>query len=90
MEGKHGDWLVFARTEEEDLAAHLLLFRCCDELGFYFDLDGDQAEWYEKAKQGDGQAAKWLLGCREDYEYERLYVEWVDAPTDKLEDGQAT
>jgi hypothetical protein len=74
--------MVFARTPAEDLAAYLMLFKAMDAHNYYWDVLADTAEWYEKAKQGDEQAAKNLLCVRSDegYEYETIEVERIDTP----------
>ncbi|MHC4188411.1 MAG: hypothetical protein ACYSUB_01880 [Planctomycetota bacterium] len=71
---KHGDYPVYARNEAEKGRAYLHLFNLMDRYGYYFSLNGDQGDWYKKAKQNDAQAAQWLLEYRSycQYEYERI------------------
>lgn len=69
---KHGDYPVYARDDAERDRAYLHLFKLQDGYGFYCDLEGDEPDWYEAAKQGDAQAARWLLDLRSDYEYEQI------------------
>lgn len=77
---KHGDVLVYARTLEEEARAWLYLFKCMDDMGYYGDLEGDEPDAYKAAKKGNAKAAKWLLGMRSDYEYERVTVEYPVVP----------
>jgi hypothetical protein len=73
---KHGDYAVYARDEAEQDRAYLHLFNLMDGHGYYrCGLDGDQVDWYEKAAQGDAQAAKWLLDYRSDFYYEYEVIE---------------
>ena len=77
---KHGDCPVYARNDAERDKAYLYLFNLMDGQGYYWDLDGDEPDWYTKAKQGDTQAARWLLDLRSDYEYERIEVIYPEVP----------
>ena len=77
---KHGDYPVYARDDAERDKAYLHLFNLQDGYGFYCDLDGDEPDWYEAAKQGDAQAARWLLDLRSDYEYERIEIVYPEVP----------
>jgi len=82
-EGKHGGWLLAARTDDELDRAYLKLFQHLDENGYYeYGLDGDQPDWYDKAKDGDAEAARWLLELRSDlgYEYERVSLDYAETP----------
>jgi hypothetical protein len=81
--GKHGDVYVLARDTEEEKRAYLYLFKIMDDNCFYTcGLDGDQVDWYAKAKEGDAKAAKWLIDLRSQlgYEYERVEKEYVVEP----------
>lgn len=79
--GKHGNWMGFARTQEEADKAYLKLFKMLDEMGFYQDnLNGDCIDWYKQAKKGDAQSARWLIDCRYDWEYERVEFLYVETP----------
>jgi hypothetical protein len=84
---KYGTCLVFARTPAEDLAAYLMLFQAMDAQNYYWDIweDADAGEWHQKAKGGDGEAARTLLGVRseEGYEYETVEVQHIDTPPAK-------
>lgn len=77
---KHGDVLVYARTPKEEARAWLYLFKMMDGMGYYGDLEGDEVDAYKRAKGGDAQGAKWLLGIRSDYEYERVEEEYPVVP----------
>jgi len=80
LKGKHGDVLVAARDPEEEARAWLYLFKIVDSWMCYVDLEGDEVDAYKRAKEGDSQAAEWLLGLREDYEYEEINVDYVTIP----------
>jgi hypothetical protein len=84
---KYGTCLVFARTQEEDLEAYLLVFKAMDGQSYYWDVgeDAEALEWYLKAKDGDGTAAKCLLEVRSaaGYQYEGLSIERIDTPPSK-------
>jgi hypothetical protein len=80
---KHGDYPVYARDDAERDKAYLHLFKVMDDDGYYScGLDGDEVEWYARAKQGDAQAARGLLGLRSDRgcEYERIEIVYPEEP----------
>ena len=79
---KHGDCPVYARGTDERDRAYLYLFNLMDGQGYYGGLDGDEPDWYEKAKQGDAQAARWLLSLRSDtgHQYEEIEVVYPEVP----------
>jgi hypothetical protein len=79
---KHGDYPVYARDDAERDRAYLLLFKVGDDNEYYCDLDGDEPDWYEEAKQGNARAARWLLDLRSDRgcEYERIDVVYPEVP----------
>ena len=79
-ESKHGNIIVAARTPEERERAWLYLFKGMDGMGYYSDLGDDEEDAYKGAKEGDADAAQWLLQIRDDYEYERVSVEEVIEP----------
>jgi hypothetical protein len=79
--GKPAVWFLFARTQEEADKAYLKLFKLLKDMGFYqCGLDRDQIYRYERAKEGDAQAARWLIECRHNYEYERVEFIYVKTP----------
>jgi hypothetical protein len=84
---KYGTCLVFARTQDEELAAYLMLFKAMDTQNYYWDVweDAEASEWHQKAKEGDGGAALTLLSVRSDagYEYEIVEVQHIDTPPTK-------
>jgi hypothetical protein len=69
------------------LAAYLTLFKAMDAQSYYWDIweDPETSEWHQKAKEGDGTAARTLLGVRSDegYEYENVTVQHIDTPPAK-------
>ena len=80
---KYGDVLVYARDADEELRAYKYLFDKMDEQGCYrYLIDDDRAD-YDAAKRGDMHAARRLLRCRSewDYEYERIENEPPIIPT---------
>jgi len=80
---KHSDYLVYARDDAERDRAYLHLFILMDDYGSYnYDLNEDQIVWYEEAKQGNAQSARWLLDTRSDqrYEYEEIEVIYPVTP----------
>ena len=79
---KHGDDPVYARDDAERDRAYLLLFNLMDSHGYYYDLDGDEPDWYAKAKDGSAQEARWLLDLRSDIgcEYERIEIVYPEVP----------
>lgn len=74
LKAKHSDYPVYARNSSEQGRAYLYLFNLLDEYGCYGDLDEDLVGWYTKAKQGDAQAACWLMSCRNDHQYEKIEI----------------
>ena len=79
---KHGDYPVYARDDAERDRAYLLLFNLTDSHGYYYDLDGDEPDWYAKAKQGDARAAQWLLSLRSEigHQYEEIEIVYPEVP----------
>ncbi len=80
---KYGVVYVSARDDAEEQKAYLFLFNLLDDMGCYSyedALDVDEQVWYADARRGNAQSAKWLIGNRCDYEYERVEVEWVTVP----------
>lgn len=83
---KYEDYLVFARTEEEELLAYLHLFKLMDRLDFYGWVESfDQIQWIKEARDGNCQSAKNLIETRIGYEYERVDVSYVFVP--EVENG---
>lgn len=82
LKAKHGDYPVYARTPEESERAYLHLFQVMDKWGMYFNLDGDEPDWYNRAKTGDAKYAKILLEYRSDhgYEYEQIGHIYPETP----------
>jgi hypothetical protein len=79
--GKHGSHQVVVLDKEQEQQAWLAMFRFLDECEqFYEDLDSDQLEWCEAARQGDSDSARWLIGTRCNYEYERVEMESTHTP----------
>ncbi len=87
--GKHDDRYIVANNNEEEQLAWLAMFRALDEWDGYYgggeDMDGDEQAWYEGAKAGDWQCAKWLLDYRSDYEYEHVFGECISTPSELME-----
>jgi len=74
---------VLARDAEEEARAYLYLFKLMDGNQFYTcDLNGNQVGWYAQAKEGNVQAAKWLIDLRSQlgYEYECVEKEYPVVP----------
>jgi hypothetical protein len=72
-------------TPEKELAAFLVVFRELDNFWqVYDDLPGKQKELYEKAKTGDGAAAKRLMEMRKRNEYEDFQIAEVVDPLNPL------
>lgn len=68
-------------TPERELAAYLTFFRELD--GYwqcYLDANKAHSILVEKARLGDGEAAKKLLKSRKNYEYEYVHEEEVEIP----------
>lgn len=78
---KYGDVIVSAIDDDELGRAYLYLFDQMDGEGYYNDMDNDwQLTCWQRARQGDADAAEDLLEVRNDYEYEGISIEEVVVP----------
>jgi len=81
--GKHGDRYILATNNEEEELAWLAMFTSLnveDDVYSCSKLVGSQRAWFDKACEGDTDAARWLLINRSDYEYEEVFTECIDTP----------
>lgn len=77
---KHGNVYVDASTPIREKKAWLFLFDLLNKFGVYCDLEDDEKDAYEGALKGNAKAAKWLLEMRDEYEYERVKIEYLEQP----------
>jgi hypothetical protein len=79
--GKHGDTNILIASVADEGPAWLAMFRSIDKwTGYYEYMDKHEREMYEKAKEGEGWAAHYLLDGRSDCEYEEVYLESLHTP----------
>ena len=80
QKGKHGTRHILINDAEDEKQAWLVMFLAMDKWDdCYYDLDDDQLEWYDLAKdENDCQAARWLLSSRDDNEYEQIIIESIE------------
>lgn len=77
---KHDDEMYDASTPEKELEACLKVFNNMFDAGDYECCppeDKASEELYNKARRGDGRAAKAFLFSRSDYEYEGVELKEV-------------
>jgi hypothetical protein len=80
--GKHGDDHIVVLDKKMETEAWLAMFRLMDEAeDMYADLTNNyELAWYNSAKSGDAQHAKWLLEVRSQHEYERVEITGINTP----------
>lgn len=78
--GEHGDVYVDAATPLREKKAWLYLFELISEYEYYSDLEDDEKDAYEAALEGSAKDAQWLLEMRDEYEYERIEIEYLEQP----------
>ncbi len=78
--GKNNNRHILLMDAEDEKQAWLVMFLALDTYDdCYYELDDDQLDWYDQAKNdNDRMAARWLLESRSDYEYEEVFIDCIE------------